>query len=55
MREALPAVGGCMTALIDAVMWYWLTCDVEVVRANWIPSQVAVLLAVREAVVQAAA
>ena len=44
-----------MTALIDAVLWYWLTCSAEVVHASFIPSQAAVLMAYRVADVQAAA
>ena len=44
-----------MTALIEVMLWYWLTCSAEVVHASFIPSQAAVLMAYRVADVQAAA
>ena len=43
-----------MTALVDIMLWYWLTCSVQVIHASFIPSQAAVLLAWREADQEAA-
>ena len=45
-RRAVPR--RCrMTALVNAVLHYWLTCPAEEVRAAWIPSQAAAILAHR--------
>ena len=43
-----------LTRLIQTVTRFWMTCPVEVVRANWMPSQADRLLAYR-AGLQAAA
>ena len=50
-----PSHTSKVDGLIQIVRDFWLTCPIEVVRENWIPSQADCLLAYRVADAQAAA